>query len=139
MHNKFTPSIPKVNIHIFSEIYSLNSLNTSTMCPLPITHVPHHPCPPSRSLHYYCNVPHHPSAHCPSPMCPITLPLCSCTHCPCAPLLMWYVAHMPITLPHVELEGGHTTLPICPITHLSILTSHMMVTKNTQNVHRKYF
>ena len=45
-------------------------------------------------------------------MCPITLPLmlmCPIAHvlyCPCTPL----------PYPHVDLEGEHATLPICPIT-----------------------
>ena len=72
------------------------------MCP--IAHVPHHPCPPSRSMHYYGNVPHHPYSH-------HSAPYAHVPHCPCALLLMY-----PITIPHVDLEGGHATLPICPIT-----------------------
>ena len=70
-----------------------------------IAHVPHHPCPPSRSMDYYGNVPHHPYSHHPAPyilMCPIAhVPYCSCT---------------PLLYPHVDLEGGYATLPICPIT-----------------------
>ena len=96
------------------------------MCP--IAHVPHHPCPPSRSIHYYGNVPITHVSHClcaplpyshvdlegtchishiphhscsPSPMCPITLPLvlmCLITLLPCRP------------------RRVHATLPICPIT-----------------------
>ena len=72
------------------------------MCP--IAHVPHHPCPPSRFMHYYGNVPHHPI--------PITLPLmlmCPIAHVP-------YCSCTPLPYPHVDLEGGHATLPICPIT-----------------------
>ena len=76
----------------------------------PIAHVLHHPCPPSRSMHYYGNVPHHPYSHHPCASSPY--PLCSCApfahvpYCPCIPL----------PYPHVDLEGGHATLPICPIT-----------------------
>ena len=53
----------------------------------PITHVPIN------------HVPHHPA------------PYAHVPHCECALLPMY-----PITLPHVDLEGGHATLPICPIT-----------------------
>ena len=140
MWNKFTPSILKVNIQW---IYSLN---TSTMCPF--AHVPHHPCLPSRSMHYYINVPHHPA------------PYTHVLHCSCTLLPMW-----PITHPYVCLEGGYATLPICPISNMSNddkmsksqthglwrrftkkLTywhhfwCHIyLVNKNPQNVHRKYF
>ena len=75
------------------------------------------PLSPSRSMHYYDNVPHHPCAHWPcalSPMCSIILPLmlmcpiahvshCSCAHYP-APCrsrrVICHIAHMPhILLP----------------------------------------
>ena len=79
-----------------------------------IHYVPHYPCVPSPHPHLYLciimamypitpipitHVPHHlaPYAHVP--------------HCPHALLPMY-----PITLPHVDLEEGHATLPICPIT-----------------------
>ena len=89
-------------------IYSLNSLNTSTMCP--IAHAPHHPCPASRFIHYYGSVPHHPCV--PLSMCPIA----HVAYCPCAPL----------PYSHVDLEGSccitdmphHSCSPssMCPIT-----------------------
>ena len=55
-------------------------------------------------MHYYPNVPYHHVPH--HPVSYAHVP-----HCPCALLPMF-----PITLPHVDLEGGHATLPICPIT-----------------------
>ena len=91
------------------------------MCP--IAHAPHHPCSPSRSIHYYGSVLHHPCV--PLSMCPIAhVAYCTCaplpyshvdlegscyiTHmphhpcaqspyplCSCAPLLMWPIAHAP--------------------------------------------
>ena len=64
------------------------------MCP--IAHAPHHPCPPSRSIHYYGSVPHQPCV--PLSMCPIA----HVAYCPCAPL----------SYSHVDLEGS------CCITHM---------------------
>ena len=72
------------------------------MCP--IAHVPHHPCP---HLDLWIIM-----AMCPITPIPITLPLilmypiAHVPYCPCTPLLY----------PHVDLEGGHATFPICPIT-----------------------
>ena len=80
----------------------------------PIVHVPHHPCLPSRSIHYYGNAP---ITH--VPITPVLIthvpyhlpPYTHVPHCPC-PLLPMY----PLPYPHVDLEGGHATLPIYPIT-----------------------
>ena len=70
--------------------------NIMAMCP--ITHVPITP------------VPHHPYAPPPCPLCSCApLPMSPITHvpyCPCAPL----------PYPHVDLEGGHATLLMGPIT-----------------------
>ena len=58
------------------------------ICPIthmPIVHVPHHPCPPSRSMHYYAHVPYCPCATlsmCPIP--PVALPLYPIA--PCTPI-----------------------------------------------------
>ena len=51
-------------------------------------------------------------AMCPITPIPITLPLmlmCPIAHVP-------YCSCTPLLYPHVDLEGGHATLPICPIT-----------------------
>ena len=51
-------------------------------------------------------------AMCPITPFPITLPLmlmCPIAHVP-------YCSCTPLPYPHVDLEGGHATLPICPIT-----------------------
>ena len=39
------------------------------------------------------------------------------SHCPCAQLLMWPIAHVPHTLLPCRSRKEHATLPIYPITH----------------------
>ena len=54
------------------------------MCPFPMcpmTHVPNHPCPPSRSMHYYAHMSHH----------------------PCAPSHMYPIAHVPTPMGHIGI------------------------------------
>ena len=107
------------------------------MCP--IAHAPHHPCPPSRSIHYYgsiiplsmcpiahvaycpcapegsCCIAHMPHHSCSSsPMCPITYPLCSC-----APLLMWPWTLSPMSSIQIyALLWQCAPSPMCPIVHV---------------------
>ena len=59
-------------------------------------------------------------------MCSITpIPITHVPHHPAPDMLMCPIAHVPycpcIPLPyhHIDLEGGHATLPICPIIPVS--------------------
>ena len=65
---------------------------------------------------FFGNVANHASAYHSSP-CPLyscaPLPICPIAfvpYCPCTPL----------PFPHVDLEGGHATLTICPITPVAM-------------------
>ena len=95
------------------------------MCP--IAHAPHHPCPPSRSIHYHGSVPITHVPHCSCgllPMCPITLLPCRprrvMLHHPYAPSLLFPITHVPnhptpcVRVPHCSCG----LLPMHPITHV---------------------
>ena len=121
----------------------------------PIAHVPHCPCAPSpRCPISICSI----NDDTPLPMCPI-----ACVpHCPCAPspkvshlylqYEWWYpfahVSYCPYFKKDVKksntwtMEEVHKKINWHNEVHkilTSILMSHMMVTKNPQNVHRKCF
>ena len=50
-------------------------------------------------------------------MCPITpIPITHVPHHPAPYAHVPYCPCIPLPYPHVDLEGGHATLPICPIT-----------------------
>ena len=130
------------------------------MCP--IAHVPHHPCAlfPRCSIFlcsikqdtcsgYMSHVTHFPCV--PSSMCLITLvphlEPCIVKQHTCS----GYMSHVPV-YPHLHPQpvssgGGLSNVSNCQKdVKLSkrcqmdtILTSNMMVTKNPQNLHRKYF
>ena len=83
-------------------------------------HVPHLPCLPSRSMHYYAHMPHHQCA--PLSMCPIIpvhhLDLCIIMpRCPIIHVAHYPFALVPITpLCHLDLC---IIMPRCPITHVA--------------------
>ena len=88
MYNKFSPSILKVNIQIFSEYIFTEYIHIHTsMHPLyallpmcPITHVPHLELCIIMAMCPITPVPHHPVPY-------VHVPLNSCAlFCPCAPL-----------------------------------------------------
>ena len=90
-----------------------HSCSPSPMCPItlplvlmwPIAHAPYHPCPPSRSMHYYGSVPHHHVSHCPC----VPLLMCPITHVP-------YPSRCPISIFSINQD---THLPTCPLAYMS--------------------
>ena len=106
----------------------------------PIAHVPHHPCPPSRSNRYW----------------QYSLNTWSCTCSPCAHVISQVSKRCQVVkkmsscqkdvkcqkIKHLDYGGGSQKNKLTQWGSqilTSILMSHMMVTKNYQNVHRKYF
>ena len=117
-------------------IYLLNSLNTSTMYPIAhVPHVPHYPCAPSRFSRYWhyslntwsCTWPH---IHHVSHLDLIEKMSKMSTRCQMS------INQTPgLWLWRLEIINWRNEVHI----YLSIVMSHMMVIKNSQNVHGKYF
>ena len=121
------------------------------MCP--IAHVPHHPCPPSRSSRYWqyslntwsctCS----PCAHVISQVskrCQVVKKMSSCQkdvklskRCQVVKKMSNVKKSNTWTMEEVHKKNKLTQWGSQILT--SILTSQMMVTKNPQNIHRKYF
>ena len=102
-HYYFHAKICTINSPLASQWYIFTySVNIFTKFTEYIHYVPHHhPCPLSRSMDYYGNVPHYPYSH-------HLAPYAHVLHCPCALLLMY-----PISIPPCRSRRG-----TCHIAHM---------------------